>query len=407
MKKIFELLLIVFCISSSVLAIEDEVILQQAEEKLNNTTASKEENFELPIILEPEEVAPEVKEEERYSPYSKEALKGILTKEYDLNSPSGMFKDQLTFKFKKGPFEELGTQLNLISTMTETMGEETDSNFKFKMNTINYAIRGKFRGGKESFNILTDMSPIKQNFMHRFILDAFIETKRIPHHSLIFGTSRPFVGYEGGMSPYLIPLIARSQTARNFGNVRKTGIRLKGDFKYIDYDIGGYSSDTFYSEFFPGVETDLWLNFKPLANLNPEKAGKLNISGGFQTGMRNGHDYRVMSSALRYDYKRLGFTSEFQYADGSNGASGITEDQRWGYNATLMYRLTKKLQIVARFDDFNNNTHIAHNNTREYTAGINYFILGQTFRMMLNYVYCQNMAANDTHKIIIGGQMLL
>ncbi len=214
------------------------------------------------------------------------------------------------------------------------------------------------------------------------------------------------VGYEGGQSPYLIPFVLRSQSARNFGNIRKTGIRLKGDYKYIDYDIGGYSSDTYYSEFFPGVETDLWVNFKPLANLD-EKYGKLDISGGYQAGVRNSHNFDVESINLRYNYKKFRLSSEFQNAHGSNGASGITEKNRYGYNITLAYRLTKKLEMLARFDDFDNDKNIKNNNSREYTLGINYFILGQTLRIMANYIYCQNEASPDSHKIILATQVLL
>ena len=75
--------------------------------------------------------------------------------------------------------------------------------------------------------------------------------------------------------------------------------------------------------------------------------------------------------------------------------------------ATFIYKLTKKLHLVTRFDDFNNNTHIKNNNTREYSAGINYYILGQTLKLVLDYVFCQNQSRDDSHKIMIGTQVLL
>ncbi len=386
MKKILEFLSAIILFTSCAFAIQD--------------------NFEKPIILEPNEISPEIKEE-RYNPYSKESLKGVLTKEYDLDSIEGMFKEQQTIKYKRGIFQETYFQENIINTLNEDIEKNGDKSFYNRINVIDLAFRGKFKGGHENFSILTDVSPHKESFFHRLILDAYVETDRIPHHTLLFGTSRPYVGYEGGTSPHMIPLVFRSQSARNFGGVRKTGIRLKGNFKYLDYDIGGYSSDTYYTEFFPGVETDIWLNFKPLTNKEKAKAGHLDIGAGFQAGSRNGHDFKVASTALKYDRQKFTISSEFQYADGSNGASGITEDTRFGYNATFIYKLTKKLHLVARFDDFNNNVHIKNNNTREYTTGINYYILGQTLKLMLNYIYCQNMKDNDSHKIIIGGQLLL
>ena len=49
---------------------------------------------------------------------------------------------------------------------------------------------------------------------------------------------------------------------------------MDGRYKWADYEIGGFSSDIRYHEFFPGVEGNLWVDFKPLANLD-EKYGKL------------------------------------------------------------------------------------------------------------------------------------
>ena len=354
-----------------------------------------------PVILEPEERF----KEEKISPYTKEALKGIIEKEYDLNNPEGMFHNQLRAEFKKGIIKDVGLQANFINNLTETIGD--DSEFKFNPQLINVGIKGKFRSEKDGYNLLFDITPnMHENFFHRLVLDAWVETKRIPHHTLMFGTSRPNVGYEGGMSPYLVPFIARSQTARTFGNIRKTGIRLKGDYKYIDYDIGGFSSDTWYSEFFPGVETDLWVNFKPLANVK-EKYGDLNIGGGLEAGGRNSQDFLVASAALRYDYKNFWLRAEYANADGYNGAGGLSDKKACGYNVTLAYRLTKKLEFLLRYDDFDSDKLRANNNQKEYTAGINYFILGQTARLMLNYVFAQNNSGKDSHKIIAGWQFLL
>lgn len=394
MKKIIGTFLIFLLFSQTAFALVDD-----------KTDIKKEEAFEQPVLLEPEDIKPEIKEE-RYNPYTKEALKGIIEKEYNLESAEGMFHNQLRAEFNKGFIKETGLQANFINNLTQSINEN-DSEFKFNPQLINVGIKGKFRSEKEGYNLLFDLTPnIHDNFFHRLVLDAWVETKRIPNNTLMFGTSRPNVGVEGGMSPYLIPFVSRSQTARNFGNIRKTGVRLKGDYKYVDYDIGGYSSDTWYSEFFPGVETDLWVNFKPLAKTDG-KFGKLNIGGGYQAGVRNSVDFNVTSAALRYDYKKFKLTSEFQYANGSNGASGLTDAKRWGYNVTLAYKLTKKLEVLLRFDDFDNNKKIANNNTREYSAGINYYVLGQTLRLILNYVYAQNQAKSDSHKIIFATQVLL
>ena len=412
MKKIFYLFFILLSLTPAFaiqnVAKDDVVIFpdENIERKKDLIEGEKEVILEEPIILEKQEKTLEERIEKEINPYTKEALKGIIKKEYDTNSPEGMFKRQLTAEFNKGPIKSATLQGSFIFTLGETI-DKKDSDFKYNTQLINVGLKGKFRSEKEGYNLLFDLTPdMHDDFFHKLVLDAWIETKRIPHNTLMFGTSRPNVGYEGGQSPYLVPFLARSQTARNFGNIRKTGIRLKGDYKYMDYDIGGYSSDTWYSEFFPGVETDLWVNFKPLAKVN-EKFGNLNIGGGIQTGGRNSQDFFVTSAAIRYDYKRFWLLAEYQNADGSNGASGITDKKRWGYNITLAYRITKKLELLLRYDDFDPDKLKGNNNIREYTAGINYFILGQTARIMLNYVFAQNQGGSDSHKIIVGTQLLL
>lgn len=376
------------------------------------TVLALEEPFDKPVVLETDEIQqqqlegeiPVVLEPEVISPYSKQALKGIIEKDYDLKSPNGMFKDQLRAEFDHGPLKEVSGQATFQGNFSETFSD--NSNFKYNVQGINIGLKGKFRSNKEGFNTLFDVTPIHQNFFHRAVLDAWLETNRIPHHTIIAGTSRPTVGIEGGQSPYTLPFISRTQTARNFANVRKTGLRVKGDYKYIDYDLGGYSSDTWYSEFMPGVETDLWANIKPLAK-SEGKYGNLNLGGGIATGERNSHDFFVTSAAVAYDYKKFWMRAEYQHADGSNGASGITELKREGYNLTAAYRITKKIEALLRYDDFDPDKTKSHNNTREYTAGVNYYILGQTARLIFNYVFCQNDSKSDSHKLIIGTQFLL
>lgn len=364
--------------------------------------ALNEDDAFKPIILEPEEKA----QEEKVSPYTKKALRGIIEKEYDLNSSAGMFKEQLSAEFNRGIIKNTTLHAHMIHTLAETINDD-DSDFQYDTALINVGLSGKFRGDKEKYNVLFDLTPeIFEDFSHRFILDASIETTRIKNNTILFGTSRPQLGYEGGQSAKTTPLLARSQAARNFSNARKTGIKIDGKYKWVDYEVGGFSSDIRYHEFFPGVEGNLWLDFKPLANVE-EKCGKLYVGGGVSHGSRNSTDFTVASSAIRYYKDKFWALAEYQYADGSNGGSGLTNREGYGYNLTLAYRLTKKLEFLVRYDDFDKDKSIKNNNSREYTAGLNWYILGQTARVMLNYIFCDNEAKSDSHKILLGTQLIL
>lgn len=360
-----------------------------------------EEDFK-PIILEPNEYAPK----EEISPYTKKALRAIIEKDYDLNSSQGMFKEQLSAEFNKGIIKNTTFHAHMIHTLGETISKE-DSDLNYDSALINVGLSGKFRSEKEKYNFLFDLTPgIYEDFSHRFLLDASIETTRIKNNTISFGTSRPQLGYEGGMSSKLTPFLARSQTARNFSNARKTGVKIDGKYKWADYEIGGFSSDTRFHEFMPGVEGNLWVDFKPLANIE-EKYGKMYIGGGISGGERNSTNFSVASGAIRYYREKFWAIAEYQHADGSNGASGLTDKKGWGYNLTLAYRLTKKLELLLRYDDFDKDKSIKNNNTREYTLGANWYILGQSARIILNYIFCENEAKHDSHKILLGTQLIL
>ena len=360
-----------------------------------------EEEFK-PIILEPEERAPQ----EKVSPYTKKALKGIIEKEYDLNSSAGMFKEQLTAQFHKGILKNTTLHAHMIHTLGETISDD-DSDLNYDTSLLNVGLSGKFKSDKEKYTLLFDLSPdMFEDFSHRFLLDAHIETTRIKNNTILFGSSRPQVGYEGGNSAKTIPFLTRSQTARNFSNARKTGVKVDGKYKWVDYEVGGFSSDVRYHEFFPGVEGNLWVDFKPLANIE-EKYGKLYVGGGISHGERNSTDFSIASSAIRYNKEKFWARAEYQHADGSNGGSGLTDRKGYGYNLTLAYRLTKKLELLARFDDFDKDKSIKNNNSKEYTAGINWYILGQTARIMLNYIFCENESKQDSHRILLGTQLIL
>ena len=151
--------------------------------------------------------------------------------------------------------------------------------------------------------------------MQHLFQDLYIDTKRIPHHRILVGNSRPGVGYEGAGSAYTLPFAARSQISRNFGTIRKLGVRVMGNYSLLDYDIGGYSSGTNFSSFFPGIEFDGWVNFKPLGKTN-EKYGKLTLGGGITAGQRDSESFNVVGAYIGYRYKRFWTKAEFANADG-------------------------------------------------------------------------------------------
>jgi predicted porin len=203
-----------------------------------------------------------------------------------------------------------------------------------------------------------------------------------------------------------LSFLGRSQIARTFGTARKLGVRGRGEYSLIDYDFGVYSSDTYFQEFFPGTEFVGWVNFKPLGKTDG-RYGRLKIGGGMQAGKRD-NNYCVTGAYLGYEYKKVTAEFEWSHANGYNGTLGRSvTDHASGFYATLGYMITKKLQALICYDQFDPDTHVNGNKRREYVVGLNYFIKGQALRLIFNYAFCQNDGGKDSHRLMFGTQILI
>ncbi len=323
------------------------------------------------------------------------------------DTPYHLLKDFTTFQYKKGPIESVHLWGAYQGQLGIFMQNNTKGYSNWTEGAVNVGLDGKFRGGKEDFRIMFNLQPQHgRNFWQNLPADIYIATNRIPHHRLLAGNSRPPVGVEGGQSPYTLPFILRSQISRTYGTVRKFGIRVSGNYDLIDYDIGGYSSDTYFKKFFPGAEFTGWVNFKPLGKTNG-RWGKLKLGSGINGGQYGSGEFFVAGAYAGYEYKKFFANFEWAQADGSNGVAGYSDKKTGGFYSTIGYNLTPKVQLLARYDQFDPDRNISHNIRREYTAGMNYFLKGQGLKLIFNYIFCQNQGREDSHRLLIGTQILL
>ena len=364
------------------------------------------------VILVPEETPVQeagVEENQAEEKTLIEKLKAIREAEYyNYDQKDFLLREVFTHKFPKESKLDYtqfwaGYNGNLGVHFTDDGSVKNHYDF----NALNVGIDGVFKNNNADFRLLLGFSPRShRNFVGSMFSDMYVATNKIPNHRIVAGYTRVPVGKEGGNSAYTLPFLARAQIARNFGTVRKIGTRVMGDYDLIDYDLGVYSSATYFHSFMPGAEFAGWVNFKPLGKTDG-KYGKLKIGGGLESG--SWHDrYCVTGAYVGYEYKKFMANFEWANADGYNGTAGhVVDNHASGFYTTLGYMLTKKLQILARYDEFDPNKRVKHNNKREFSLGLNYFIKGQALRLIMNYVYCQNDAAKDSHRIMLGTQIML
>ncbi len=395
-KKILLILALIFLASTASFASE-EVILEVAKD---STTSQSDSTVQDATAVE-------------YGLGEEKSLKDKLRDVYHLevekyDKPNYLLEEVLTKHFDEDSIVDR-TQLwagyngNIGFHFAES-GEVTNH---YDINTINVGYDIFFKDNNADARIMLNYNPFSsRNFVQNLFADMYVATNKVPHHRFLVGNSRPPVGMEGSYGPFVLPFVARSQIARNFGTVRKLGARVSGNYSLVDYDMGVYSSDSYFQEFFPGAEFIGWVNVKPLAKTDG-KYGTLKIGGGLQAGNRN-NTYCVTGAYIGYEYKRFIANFEWANANGYNGPVGYSVDKHAsGFYTTVGYMLTKKLQMLLRYDEFDPNKDIAHNNKREYSLGFNYFIKGQGLKLILNYVFCQNDNSKDSHRILLGTQILL
>ena len=318
--------------------------------------------------------------------------------------PSYLLKEELTFYPQKGAISKVQFYGAYQGDLSSSW-QKGDYDFGYDYNYGQIGAVGKFRNTKTDFKVVLNPKPNNNfNYMQHFVAEAYLVNNNIPHHKVVVGFSRNQVGKEGGSSSYILPFVTRSQIARNFGSTRALGVRLIGNYSLLDYNLALNSSDRFFRDWFPGTEFTGWVDFKPLGKTDG-KYGRLIIGGGLNAG-KNVTNYTVGSLYVAYKYKKLWTNFEYGIADGYNG-SAVSTNKAMGFNGTIGYKIIPQLQIIARYDFFDPNRDTDHNNRQEYTAGINYFIKGQALRLILNYVFCQNQATQDSHRIIFATQLLL
>ena len=336
----------------------------------------------------------------------REKIAEIRAKEIkDISKSHYLLEEILTKKFDNSPVKTMHIFGYYRANLDYDI-QSDDNDLRYRFNDIDLGINGKFRDGKTYYETRFRFAPHHEHNFFQFLpSNIYVATTAIPHHTVIVGNTRTATGYEGSKSSTVIPFIARSQISRNFGNTRQLGVRVKGNYSLVEYDLGGYSSDTYFQDFFPGAEFAGWLSLKPLGKTNG-KYGRLRLGSGITAG-QNDIDYFVAGAYASYEYKKLYANFEWGKADGYNGAKGLSSKKAEGFYSTLGYKITPKVQVLGRYDQYKPDLNNSNETKREYTAGVNYFIKGQAVKLMLNYVFCQNDVSKDSHRIILCTQLLL
>lgn len=325
----------------------------------------------------------------------------ILPKDLDLGA------DKLFFEFEEGPVENMLIYGAYRGDFSFNFLNKDSYHTNYNVFMAEAGIAGKMRNLPVDYRFSLNFVPIKDvPYWDGMILDNFITINVKEHNKIRIGHTRTANGIEGGLSGYLIPFINKAQISRTIANARALGIKIIGDYKLVDYDIGVFSSDRYFQSFFPGAEVTGSINFKPLG-LTDGKYGKATIGTSFNVGQKDNY-YKNIGLYLAYEYKKFKWDFEYAIADGYNGRQLHSSKKKpEGFYTTIYYDLTNKVQLLARYDHFVPDREKDSTPQKEYSVGVNYRVKGDALKLMLNYVYYDNVAGRSGSKIFFGTQFII
>ncbi len=255
--------------------------------------------------------------------------------------------------------------------------------------------------------------------------DAYVEYNKFDFARFVVGQMVPPFGRERLSPDWQIYTMERSQISNNLVPSAQTlardiGVEANGDVikKHFEYAIGIYNGSG--ANNLPSHNTNS--NFLYVARLvgNPLKedveADTPGISIGASISYRKSNGLTNLSNILnsslpftgtdfRYGvdgeitYKGFSFIGEYIRAILTSDESQIKSVTSDGYYLQAAYFITHYLQPMIEYQTFNPNTYVeSTKNEKWLTAGLNYYIVGNKFKLMADYTFERfgKLEANNT-----------
>lgn len=242
------------------------------------------------------------------------------------------------------------------------------------------------------------------------LYDAFIASHHIPNHTVYLGQTQVPIGQEGPQSILTKETIDKSQFARLISDRYDLGLKVVGNYDFIDYYLGAYNGTGMNKrDSNRGLSLASWVNVKPLYKV--PQYGKLELSGGYYNGKTNITDdddvsqdkpEDVFGFAASYKYKKYGIRGEYSKLAAKLGE---TRTKSTGWYALNTYNLTPKLQLVAKYDRFDPDTYLRKNSAVEYTLGTNYSLTDNVM-FRANYVLVDTQGSKNDQRFGIMTQYM-
>lgn len=241
----------------------------------------------------------------------------------------------------------------------------------------------------------------RDNLLQEIQISYLLSKTATSNNTIDIGQYKIPIGYEPLLSSSALPNVERALifTQRDpfsdsgYGDVRDTGIQLRGTQGQIDYRLGVFNG-------FGDRQNALALSdakaIMGRLSFRPKNSGlELGVSGGFgRTGVDttnaiNRPNRNIVNGFAAYKRGKLNLISEYLRGNSQvvTDASGtrLSRDIS-GYYGHLGYSIRPQLEATLRYDAFNTNRDASNARVRDYILGLNYYLKGNNAKIQTNLV---------------------
>lgn len=240
----------------------------------------------------------------------------------------------------------------------------------------------------QSTNVLQDL------ILQLRLAKAFPALESVaPNLQLDVGQEKTPITEEGFRSSAKLDMVERAMISRTYGEFRDVGLLLRDSHQYLDYYLGVFNGSG-RNKTDDNDEKD----FVGHVIAKPVKELHLGVFG--QNGSTKKEE--ITRDRLGFDgqYELGYFSLKSEWARGKDG----DVDSNGFYVQPGVYFIPDKLQLVARFDQFDPDTDQDDNTIQEIAGCLNWFFAKFNARLQLEYLRRNNEAATDENVVFINLQ---
>ena len=171
-----------------------------------------------------------------------------------------------------------------------------------------------------------------------------------------------------------------------YGDVRDSGVQLRGTNGKIDYRLGIFNG---FGDRQNALATSDPKAFLGLLSYRPNSEINLGISGGVgNTGTGSNApraDRDLFNLFAAYKKDKLSFQSEYLTGKTELKGSGTTREIQ-GYYAGLGYLFRPRIEGVLRYDYLDTDKSLSNADVRDIILGLNYYIKGNNAKIQTNII---------------------